>query len=233
METTAQGSLTPSPRLLETLARTLRHEVGDLLQTVYSTVAILQDRLPSEQKLERRLLQDLRMRAEICRNELDAVHDLVCPVNLSLSSLDLTELVSGLLTPLSGRFTSLKIQHDAPGPLPLVGDARRLAQVGNLVILSACQTARSNVRVRTAPGPEGNQVEWSITDDSPGATAEQLQWLAAPFSTTHHALFGLGVALARRVVELHGGRVTAGNLPEGGCRVTLVLPTSPPEQGAT
>src|SRR5262245_23193224 len=61
-----EALMTPAPapaqkvaqNLPEALARTLRHEVGDLLQTVYATVAILQERLPREWSLERRVLTD-------------------------------------------------------------------------------------------------------------------------------------------------------------------------------
>ena len=80
MEPTAPGGQASASQRLEMVARTLRHEVGDLLQTVYSTVAILQERLAADQALERRLLTDLKGRAENCRNELDAVVDLVCPL---------------------------------------------------------------------------------------------------------------------------------------------------------
>ena len=81
--------------------------------------------------------------------------------------------------------------------------------------------------MRVGPAPEG-RVEWAIGDDGPGANAEQLSWLTEPFATTHFAQFGLGIALARRVVELHGGELTAGNLAEGGFRVVLTLPARGP-----
>src|SRR5436305_3361710 len=110
METTGEAPLTPSPRLVETIARTLRHEVGDLLQTVYSTVAILQERLPADQALERRLLADLKGRAENCRNELDAVVDLVCPLRPTFALTDLVELSSGLVNNYARRFPALKVQ---------------------------------------------------------------------------------------------------------------------------
>jgi signal transduction histidine kinase len=227
METTGEASLTPSPRLVETIARTLRHEVGDLLQTVYSTVAILQERLPKDQHLERRLLADLRSRAETCKQELDAVHDLICPLALTVAPVDLAEVVAGLVATFTTRFPALQIQHESPGSLPTVADARRLAQAGALLLLSACQAAQHKVHVRTATGPGPGEVEWGITDDGFGASDEQIAWLAAPFSTTHHALAGLGLALTRRVAALHGGRVIAENAPEGGFRVRIILPTSP------
>ena len=70
----------PSPAVPSDLvARTLRHEVGDLLQSIYSTVAIMQRLLAPEAERERRLLADLRLRAEICRDQIDAAHDLLRP----------------------------------------------------------------------------------------------------------------------------------------------------------
>ncbi len=87
-----------------------------------------------------------------------------------------------------------------------------------MLLLNACQAAHKEVQVHVGQDDQGN-VEWSTADDGPGANDEQLSWLTEPFSTTHFAQFGLGLALARRVVELHGGSVSAGNRPEGGFRV--------------
>jgi len=227
METRGEARLTPSQRLLEVIARTLRHEVGDLLQTVYSTVAILQERLPPEQTLERRLLVDLKGRAENCRGELDAVVDLVCPMNLTLGLVDLAELASSVATTYARRYPDKQVRCEASGPVPVRADARRLVQVLPLLVLSACQAAQNRVTVRAAAGPGPGEVELSVADDSLGVNHEQLLWLTEAFSTTHHAQFGLGLALARRVVGLHGGRVAADNLPEGGFAVRLILPATP------
>jgi len=222
METPGQPTVTPSQRLVEMLTRTLRHEVGDLLQTVYATVAILQERLGPTLALEKRLLGDLRMRAETCKNEIDAVHDLVCPLSLSTGPLDLTELAGGLVHAFARRFSGLQVRLEAAASVAVIGDARRLGQVGSLLLLSACQAAQKEVQVRVAAS--GTEAEWSIGDDGPGVNAEQMSWLAAPFTTTHHAQFGLGLALAGRVAALHGGRAQAGNEPGGGYRVRLFLP---------
>ena len=88
----------------------------------------------------------------------------------------------------------------------------------------ACQSARHKIVVRAAPGSTAAEVEWSITDDGHGASPEQLRWLERPFATTQQALWGLGLALANKVAELHGGKVCTDNRPDRGFRVTLVLP---------
>jgi signal transduction histidine kinase len=216
-----------SLRLPQVLGRTLRHEVGDLLQTLYSAVAILQERLPAEQTLERRLLTDLKNRAEMCKHELDAAVDLVCPVTLASAPLDLSELVAGLAATFATRFPNVQVDCRCDNPLFVVADARRLSQVGTMLLHAACKAARHRVWVSTALLPPGREVEWQMGDDGPGAGAEQFEWMTNPFVTTQHAQVGLGLALARRLLDLHGGRAVAENLPEGGFRVVLILPAAP------
>src|SRR5579875_1795595 len=123
MGTNVDGEQMSSTHFVEMVVRTLRHEVGDLLQSVYSAVAILQERLPRGQSLERTILSDLRGRAEACKNELDATHDLVCPLNLNLSWVELSELASTIVAAFSLRHPGLQIVCDAPRPVKVWGDA--------------------------------------------------------------------------------------------------------------
>jgi signal transduction histidine kinase len=212
----------PPARTAEVLARILRHEVGDLLQSIYATVAVLMDRLPGERELERRLLSDLKGRAEGCKQELDAVVDLICPVTLTRAPFDLANLATTTLASCTRRFPSLAVTLESPEPVLVEGDARRLGQVGSLLLLSLCQLAQGQVRVRVTPS--AGAVEWAFASDGFGATEEQLGWLTRPFSSTRHAQLGVALALARRVLELHGGRALAENPAAGGCSVRLVLP---------
>jgi signal transduction histidine kinase len=216
----------PADRLLESVTRTLRHEVGDLLQTVYSTVAILQERIPRDSELERRFLSDLRCRAETCKDELDAVHDLVLPVTLSIAPTDMAELSALLVASFSRRNKSVDIRAEPSPPLTIEADSARLTQVGRLMLAAACQAARRRVVVETRPAT-GNSVRWTITHDGHAATTEQLAWLATPFATTQQALSGLALALARKVAELHGGTVSAENQGDEGFRVAILLPRQP------
>jgi two-component system, NtrC family, nitrogen regulation sensor histidine kinase NtrY len=225
----ANGADSPA-RMLESVTRTLRHEVGDLLQTVYSTVAILQERLPASLGLERRFLADLRARAEVCKDELDAAHDLVLPLQLSKTSLDLSEVAASLAAAASARHKSLAIRAETAGPLPVEADGHRLSQVGRLLLASACQSARRTVEIRTGRGPGEGEAQWTIADDGHGASPEQLLWLQTPFATTQQALTGLGLALARKVMEQHEGRVEVENRPGEGFLVRLILPRARPAE---
>jgi len=226
MGTYGDGERTASVHFVEMVVRTLRHEVGDLLQSVYSAVAILQERLPRGQSLERTILSDLRGRAETCKNELDATHDLVCPLNLNLDWVELGELASSLAASFSLRHSGLQISCEAPRPIKVRGDAAKLGQAGTMLMLSLCQAARSKILMRVCQQPANGTAEWSFVHDGPAATAEQLSWMTEPFSTTRNARFGLGLAFARRVAESHGGRLSAAESAEGEFQVVLTLPSA-------
>src|SRR5262249_7070603 len=154
--------------------RTLRHEVGDLLQSVYSSVAILKERLPHSQTLERTILADLRTRAEACKNELDATHDLICPLSLNLDWVELSELAAGIAASFSLRHPGLQIVCDAPRPLRVWGDAAKLGQAGTMLMMSLCQATRSKIFIRVSKAASNGDTEWSFTHDGPPAVDEQL-----------------------------------------------------------
>lgn len=225
------GERMPSAHFVEMVVRTLRHEVGDLLQSVYSAVAILQERLPRGQTLERTILADLRGRAETCKNELDATHDLVCPLSLNLDWVELSELASGIAASFSLRHPGLQIVCEAPHPVKVWGDAAKLGQAGTMLMMSLCQAARSKIVLRVARQSSKGTAEWSFIHDGPAATAEQLSWLTAPFSTTRHARFGLGLAFARHVIELQGGSIATVGAAESGFHVVLALPLGSGPEG--
>ena len=225
-KTAIESTLTPSPQLMQMVARTLRHEVGDLLQTVYSAVALLRARLPIGGENERRILSDLHAQAEVCKFKLDAIQDLTCPITVNCSPINLSEMVGSLASRLGPRFPKIQLLLETPQSVGILADGQRLNQVGYLLLVNAFQAAERQVRVRLASEGRG-LVEWTIAHDGPGANAEQMSWLTKPFSTTHFAQFGLGLALARRVMELHGGAAIADNPAEGGFRMVLQIPTGP------
>ncbi|RMG09142.1 MAG: sensor histidine kinase [Planctomycetota bacterium] len=75
------------------------------------------------------------------------------------------------------------------------------------------------LRVRT----HEHELRLVVEDEGPGLPAELTGCVGTAFATTKAGGSGIGLVYAQRVACLHGGRLLAENLPEGGARFTLVL----------
>jgi signal transduction histidine kinase len=64
----------------------------------------------------------------------------------------------------------------------------------------------------------------AICDNGPGVPADVLTRVFDPFFTTKTKGTGLGMAIAKRIVDAHSGRIDISNRPEGGAQVNITLP---------
>lgn len=206
------------------LARRLRHEIGDFLQKLYATVAILQQRLPEDFGLERDLLTRLRARAENCRHLVDEIQDFLCPITLHCEHTDLAELAGRLVAKASARHPGIDIKADGDTAVYARVDPARMAQVGEVLLTNACESGSRQVRFTSRQLPETGEVEWIVSDNGSGVASELEAQLFTPFFTTRTVHAGLGLTLVRKIVELHHGRVEAENSPGKGFSVTVRLP---------
>lgn len=117
------------------------------------------------------------------------------------------------------------------------GDTTLVARAITLMIDNAQKHGGQNIRVRTEPSEEWLRV--IVEDDGPGFDAQDLPKLFDAFTRGRGAVadekrgVGLGLYLVRRVAEAHGGSASAENRPEGGARVSCVLPragSTPPQR---
>jgi signal transduction histidine kinase len=134
--------------------------------------------------------------------------------------------------PKQGR-VEVVVHPPAPGLPPVLADAGRLLQVLlNLMInareamLARRQSGRLDLRLGPAEleGRPGVRVE--VLDDGPGIPDELLNRIFEPFFTTKETGTGYGLYLAAEILREHGGRLSAGNRPEGGACFSLWLPAS-------
>ena len=91
--------------------------------------------------------------------------------------------------------------------------------------LSACSDpVHLRVRFQDTRLDEIPALQLAIADNGPGLSAEQAQRIFEPFFTTKTHGTGLGMAIAKRIVEAHGGIITVGAGQESGAEIVITLP---------
>jgi signal transduction histidine kinase len=149
------------------------------------------------------------------------------PVRLS----DVIESAADTVRPAArARDIRLELSID-PAAGPVLGDASRLRQVIWNLLSNAIRFAPEGGRVQVRVEDTGSCVELSVVDDGPGMDAAFLPYVFERFrqadssSTRRHGGLGLGLALVRHLVELHGGTVEARNREDRpGAVLTVRLP---------
>ena len=92
------------------------------------------------------------------------------------------------------------------------------------MLRNAVQASPPGARVEAAAAREGVRLVFTVRDHGPGFAPGQIAQLFDPFYTTRASGTGLGLAVAQRMVRLHGGTIQAENDPAGGARVRITIP---------
>ncbi len=110
----------------------------------------------------------------------------------------------------------------APASWPI--DEPRMQQVLVNLLDNALAVTPAGARVVARVEMEGAELCFSICDQGPGIPAEERARIFEPFHTTKLRGTGLGLAVARRIVELHGGRLEVDDVAGGGAAFRVRLP---------
>ena len=90
--------------------------------------------------------------------------------------------------------------------------------------VEAARPSRGEVRLRLTAGPVSAAIV--VSDDGPGVSPDDLPHLFDPFFTTKANAVGMSLALAKRIVDEHGGELTADSRPGQGATFTIFIPLS-------
>jgi GAF domain-containing protein/ActR/RegA family two-component response regulator len=163
------------------------------------------------------------------------------PASFRLERLVLRECMDEVLGPLAGivEAKSLALERALDPNLPVVvADRRKLAQILHHLVTNGIRFTpiggRVTVSTRRISGPKGEEAELAVQDSGIGIRPKDLERIFLPFEqvdgsdTRQYGGAGLGLALVRRLVELHGGCVWAESEGEGrGARFIVRLPLLP------
>ena len=214
--------------LVANVSHELRTPISALRATLENVVdgvvapdpALLRTMLAQTERLQRLVAQLLDL------SRLESGGTLLHPLRFPVA--DLLEAVADE-SALHSPDLTFRVEVDPPD-LALDGDPERLHQVfANLTDNAARFTPDDGEVVLTARR-QGQMVVFEVLDDGPGIPAESISRVFERFyrtdeaRSTHSGGSGLGLPIARWVVDLHGGRIWAEQREQHGCRMVVELP---------
>jgi PAS domain S-box-containing protein len=226
----AQDQLVHRERLaaLGELASVVAHEVRNPLGVIFNSLGSLRRML----KLE----GDAKMLLDIVGEEADRLNRMIGDLldfarpsfpTLRPEALDhvLEDALSAALAQARGR---IDVRREVAADLPLVPvDARLLRQALVNVLLNAVQAMPEGGPLELRARAQGGFAVLEVEDAGPGIPEEVRHRIFEPFFTTKATGTGLGLAVVKRIVDGHRGRIEVSTAPGGGTTFALHLPLAP------
>ncbi len=233
----ANRQLAEADRRKNEFLAVLSHELRNPLAPIASSLYVLDHAPPGGEQAERAkqvIVRQVGQLSSLVNDLLDVTRITRNKVQLHKERLELNEVVRRVVEDHRTSFERAGVHLELAlsfRPVPVFADRTRIAQVvGNLLQNSAKFTVRGG-RTRVSVEVEKSEAVVRVDDDGVGITRETLECLFQPFTQAEQSLdrsqggLGLGLALIKGLVELHGGRVAAHSAGVGhGAEFVVRLP---------
>jgi len=222
----------------------LSHELRTPLHTLAGWAELLQaPNLSEEQRLRAgaAIARSVGTQARLISDILDISRITAGKLELAVQRVDAIALVRGVIEVHQPLVQAKGITLTAelpPGELIVDADTTRIEQVLGNLLANAIKFTPSGGGIAVGLRARSNSVELWVTDDGPGIEPDLLPFIFDRFrqgdssTTRRHGGLGLGLTIARHLVELHGGSITAGTRVEGGALLAVHLPRRTPDRRA-
>jgi len=199
---------------------TLNHELKTPLTSIIAAAGLLAEELEADgQESYQRLIQNIMHNSETLETRLAEFLEVIKTrgggLRLELEPMDIKSLLQGVgwqMSPLiKGKGQHLVV--DLPESLPLVqGDGQRLEQVVINLMSNAAKFTPKGGSITLRARKKENELLVEVRDSGIGISKEEQTRLFIPYSRLNsdiqrHPGLGLGLALAKQVVDLHGGKI--------------------------
>jgi signal transduction histidine kinase len=218
--------------LTASIAHEINQPLGSILTNAETAQSILVSPHPDLEELKDivdDILRDDRRASEVIRR----IRSLLKKAPFEPKNIDLNELVRETVDFLSALAVGREVKLSSfisPVVLPIVGDRIQLQQVILNLVVNAidamADTSSDDRAISIRTSRVENFAELAISDRGPGIPEDKLKEVFEPFVTSKSKGMGVGLSIARTIVEAHDGRISANNEPGRGAVFRIKLPIS-------
>ncbi|MEH2083308.1 MAG: ATP-binding protein [Nostoc sp.] len=236
-ERTARSAAESANRIKDEFLAVLSHELRTPLNPILGWIKLMQsrklDQATSDRALET-IERNVKLQTQLIEDLLDVSRILQGKLHLNFDRINLVSVIEAAIETVrfSAEAKSIQIQTILEsGVGEVLGDANRLQQVIWNILSNAIKFTPIGGQIKIKLGQVGSQIQICVTDTGKGIAPEFLPYVFDYFrqadgaTTRKFGGLGLGLAIVRHLVELHGGTVQAESLGEGqGATFTVRLP---------
>lgn len=218
------------------VARRLAHEIKNPLTPIRLSAERLRHKYlrgmePGDAEILDRSTHTIVQQVQVMEEMVKAFSEYARTPQLRPQPIDLHGFVDEVLDLYRGGSNQVRFVTAFDPRLPQVqADPGRMRQLLHNLIKNAIEAAPAgqdcviSIHATLLETEGGRTVEMRVQDNGPGLPVEMLGRFFEPYVTTKHKGNGLGLAIVKKIVEEHGGSVSAENAPEGGAAIVIRLP---------
>jgi len=222
-----EGHLRAAERLstLGELTASLAHEVRNPLGSIRGVAEILRDEPhnKSHAKFIDILLKETARIESVVANYLS----LAKQKSLQKASFDVVAVIQSTLALVGPEVRNKNlnvIESYQPLHIPMLGQEDQIRQAILNIVLNAIQASPAHGALEISAQKNGKKIQITVKDKGPGLTKEAAKKMFEPFYTEKADGVGLGLAITKRIVETHKGRLYAAGAPHAGAVLTMEFP---------
>jgi signal transduction histidine kinase len=216
--------------LAASIAHELNQPLGAIANNAGAALLLLRSDPPDLKELAE-ILSDIQLDDKRASEVLVRIRNLLRNTGTRVETFDLRQTIGETIKLLAAEASTQGVALATelePGLPPVRADPVQVQQVILNLALNAIEAMREQPAPRrlligSRRGGD-KEAEVTLTDSGPGIDAALLPRIFDAFVTSKPSGMGLGLSISRTLVEAHGGRLTAANLPQGGACFRFTLP---------
>jgi len=211
--------------LVGQIASGMAHEIKNPLASIKGAVEILSDKSTSEPDREE---FNAIVQKEIKRINVSVTDflEFARPSETKMMEVNLSKIVRSSIKqiqPQAGK-RNIEIISNIEEPIAVNGDEEKLHQVMLNLLINAVDASPNATKLKVALNKDGETTFVSIEDSGEGISEENRDKIFEPFFTTKSSGTGLGLPIAKNIVERHKGTISLSNIDTGGAIAKIKLP---------
>jgi len=242
-EQIARAEAETANRLKDEFLATVSHEIRTPLNAIIGWSHLLRSGRLDEASIARAIEtidRNAKMQAQLIEDILDVSRVITGKLRLRNESVDIASVINAAIDSVQLAIDSKDLHLEVtldPSARHTFGDAGRLQQVVWNLLSNAIKFTPPGGRIKIKVKRSKGNMQLLVSDDGQGISPEFLPFIFDRFrqadgtSTRNHGGLGLGLAIVRHLVELHGGAISADSTGAGeGATFSITLPLAPQSQ---